>query len=471
MNASPSSKESVYQDGTDEHYSDPLLPNSCVSTSPYHHREAQLRYATLNQRRQECKPDEENARKIAKHCLPTLFVLNLYSAMLVFFKMLLNLESIFGLALTVGATVVAYYAVLYKEETRGGTGGYDWNGDIPTVLLSFAVITPISSSITMAFTRRENALRSLASFRSAVYNLYVAHASWDWGECNKGKGRRGCLENDEDMATVYGKDYKNAEGKKQIDFMQHSETTIRQLIQLSDALYQYLTLPTATRARHRVTSMGRTESKQILSCARSLFTLNVNGRMILISQLCEALKYRGLPGNEASRIRQWENFMTNAMEDLRMVKEYRTPQALRSFGRLFTMFLPAFYAPSYVQVARDTDSLAMGIAVGVVTSIALTALFECVRQLEDPFVSYVTLDAIDVREELVVLVYQELMIARGVMFPEAEKFELKGDEYTRGSVRIRRDIVDENRCDSRGSDAMVGSTTSVELDRTSRHKL
>ncbi len=104
-----------------------------------------------------------------------------------------------------------------------------------------------------------------------------------------------------------------------------------------------------------------------------------------------------------------------------MVKEYRTPQALRSFGRLFTMFLPAFYAPSYVQVARDTDSLAFGIAFGMVTSIALTALFECVRQLEDPFVSHVTLDAIDVREELVVLVYQELMIARGV--------ELKGDEY------------------------------------------
>jgi hypothetical protein len=193
--------------------------------------------------------------------------------------------------------------------------------------------------------------------------------------------------------------------------------------------------------------------------------------MVLISQLCEALKYRGLPGPEAARIRQWENFITNAMEDLRIVKKYRTPQALRSFGRLFTMFLPAFYAPSYVQVARDTDSLAMGIAVGVVTSIALTALFECVRQLEDPFVSHVTLDAIDVREELVVLVYQELMTAREVLFPEAEKFELNSDEYTRGSLHACRDKDEGDRCGSKGLDQQVASTVSDEMDRTSRHKL
>ncbi|KAL3796255.1 hypothetical protein HJC23_008575 [Cyclotella cryptica] len=470
MNTGPSSKESIYQDSSDEDYSDFLLPNTCISISPYHHHDAQLRFATLRQKKHELKAVEKRAREIAKHSVPTLFVVNLCSAALVFLKMLLNPESMLGLVLTVGATLIAYYAVLSKEEAQGTSMEYDWNGNIPTVLLSFAIITPISSSITMAFTRRENALRSLAAFRSAVYNLYVAHASWDWGQCHKGQGRKGCFENEEDMAAVYGKDYKNGEGKKKIDFMQHSETTLRQLIHLSDGLYQYLTLPTATLAKHRFTSWGRNKSKQILSCGRSLFTLNVNGRMTMISQLCEALKYRGLPGAEAARMRQWENFITTAMEELRIVKKYRTPQALRSFGRLFTMFLPAFYAPSYVQVARDTDSLAMGVAVGVVTSIALTALFECVRQLEDPFVSHVTLDAIDVREELVVLVYQELMTAREVLFPEAESFELNSDEFTRGSLHIRKDIEESNKCGRRGSDEHRESTVSDELDRTSRHK-
>jgi hypothetical protein len=96
------------------------------------------------------------------------------------------------------------------------------------------------------------------------------------------------------------------------------------------------------------------------------------------------------------------------------------------FGRLFSLFLPPFYATSYVQVAIDTGSLSLGIALGVMTSIALTGLFECVRQLEDPFVSHVTLDGIDVREELVVVAYKELMVARTMVFPMADDFELRG---------------------------------------------
>ena len=58
-------------------------------------------------------------------------------------------------------------------------------------------------------------------------------------------------------------------------------------------------------------------------------------------------------------------------------------QGLRSFGRLFSVCLPPFYAPYYVQLARDLNSLGVGIAFSVVTSIALTALFETVSQLEE----------------------------------------------------------------------------------------
>merc|ERR1719203_2225199 len=104
----------------------------------------------------------------------------------------------------------------------------------------------------------------------------------------------------------------------------------------------------------------------------------------MISQLCEALKYRGMPSNEASRIRQWENQATTAVEELRVVKEYRTLQVLRVFGRLCSLFLPPFYATTYVQVAIETNSLALGLALGIITSLALTCLFECVRQIEDP---------------------------------------------------------------------------------------
>jgi len=270
-----------------------------------------------------------------------------------------------GCALTVGATLIAYYFVPDNGDNP------EWNGDLPTTLLSFAVITPLGQSISMAFSRREMALQKLAMYRSAVYNLYVAHSSWDWSVSSKGKGRRGCVENEEDEMAVYGNNTSSStihnKQAKDIDWLNHSDTTLCHLIHMSDSLYKYLTLPTATRARHRATHKGRKEANEVLSAGREIFTLDVYGRMIMISQLSEALKYRGLPGNEASRIRQWEEKMTSAMENLRVVKEYRTLQALRVYERLFSLLLPPFYATSYVQVALNTGSLSLGIAMGVIT--------------------------------------------------------------------------------------------------------
>lgn len=272
------------------------------------------------------------------------------------------------------------------------------------------------------------------------------------------------MENNEDETAVYGASASTPKQEKYIDWLDHSDTTLCSLVHLCDTLYKYLTLPTATRARHRATPKGVREANEVLSTGREIFTV-AYGRMIMISQMSEALKFRGLPGNEASRIRQWENNITTAMEDLRVVKEYRTLQALRVFERLFSLFLPPFYATIYVQVALDTGSLPLGIALGVITSIALTGLFECVRQLEDPFVSHVTLDGIDVREELVVLAYQELLMARKMLFPKANTFILKRDCFARDSDD---DNVapgnQENKTED--SEAIKASTC---LDRRSRH--
>jgi hypothetical protein len=104
------------------------------------------------------------------------------------------------------------------------------------------------------------------------------------------------------------------------------------------------------------------------------------------------------------------------------VKMYRTPQAFRSFARIFTLFLPPFYAPNYAQVARDVNSLGVGIAFGIVTALALTALFESQQILEDPFTAYLALDGIDVREEFEVLQFAQLIRTRELVFPNAPRY-------------------------------------------------
>ena len=57
--------------------------------------------------------------------------------------MLISMESVVGCLLTVGATLLAYYSVP-KDDINGvgssssSSSVVDWNGSMPTVLLSFA---------------------------------------------------------------------------------------------------------------------------------------------------------------------------------------------------------------------------------------------------------------------------------------------------------------------------------------------
>jgi hypothetical protein len=94
----------------------------------------------------------------------------------------------------------------------------------------------------------------------------------------------------------------------------------------------------------------------------------------------------GLELPEAIRIRRWESMIARAIEELRLIKTYRTPNALQNFGRLFSMFLPPLFAPYFVQLIYETSSIGLGIGAAVLVSYTLTSLFECSKVLEDPFV-------------------------------------------------------------------------------------
>jgi hypothetical protein len=95
---------------------------------------------------------------------------------------------------------------------------------------------------------------------------------------------------------------------------------------------------------------------------------------------------------------------------------------LRSFSRLFSVCLPPFFAPYYAQMAIDVHSLGLAIAFAVVTSVALTSLFETINQMEDPFGSATCnlLDGINVHTELEATIESEILTLRKHYFPNAE---------------------------------------------------
>jgi hypothetical protein len=102
---------------------------------------------------------------------------------------------------------------------------------------------------------------------------------------------------------------------------------------------------------------------------------------------------------------------------------YRTPQGLRSFGRLFSMLLPPFYAPYYAQLAHDVNSLGIAITFAIFTALALTSLFETISQMEDPFDMSSILDGVDVQNDLVDEFKPLLMALRARYFPGCPPFQ------------------------------------------------
>ena len=98
---------------------------------------------------------------------------------------LITLDTILSMVLSIALT--CYWFFTRDNSTGWSGGGMDW------VLLGFAVVTPLSLAIGIAFRRRERALIDIARFRSFSYQIYLAHALWDWGKPpNNGRAATNC---------------------------------------------------------------------------------------------------------------------------------------------------------------------------------------------------------------------------------------------------------------------------------------
>jgi hypothetical protein len=272
-------------------------------------------------------------------------------------------------------------------------------------LLSFAVITPMSVSLRLSFRRREAALRCFAELRSTFIELHLAHLCWDWRKPpgSKPTGR----------------------AASSVNWLEHSDGVLRDILEITDLLTRYLTLPNANRSRHRLLPPCRRDAAQLLALSAK-FQDSIVHHMCYISDYCEILKQEGLPPNEASRIRQWERFIMEYVEELRMIKHYRTPQALRSFARLFSVLLPPLYAPYFADLARQVESLGFAIIFTIITSLALAGLFETIYQMEDPFEPVVArLDGVRVEEEFCYVYRKRFLIMREHYFKDAPPFSRK----------------------------------------------
>jgi len=112
------------------------------------------------------------------------------------------------------------------------------------IILGFAVVTPMTSTLAMAFRRREQALYEISRVRSFSFQIYLAHALWDWPEHG---GRAGCTN---------------------MNWLEHCDYVMAQLIGIGDELCRFLSLPTSSRSRHRMTRSGRREAARTVKVSK-----------------------------------------------------------------------------------------------------------------------------------------------------------------------------------------------------------
>lgn len=237
------------------------------------------------------------------------------------------------------------------------------------------------------------------SAKALFANILLANALWNWGDNGRQK-----LPGD------------------------HAKKTKKLLVSVLRDICTILLLPTLTRGRHRLTMHGRQVASRYEHIVENL-QLQIMTAFKRLHEQVEVMKEAGLPANEASRINQYHWLLQARLEKLQNIKVrhcdswnnllyagcwltlivlvalspkfYRTPQATRSFTRLFILVLPIFYGPYYVYLMRGDEyqstSFAFCLVLSTMTSLTMIGIFNVEIAMEDPFAGG-GMDGIRVRE-------------------------------------------------------------------------
>jgi len=285
-------------------------------------------------------------------------------------------------------------ASVYMWNTWWNQMSVNMNWTAVSLMLAF----PLQNAIREAYRRREAALHALVGFRAELLNVYLANASWDWPGAEAYEGRF----EDNVAKDCGGRGMK----KKPCNIplpAEHARRVKELIFRILDALQDVLFVPRSGHPRHEF-SCGIREKREIDASLKQ-------GRRACIKLLArlhsctEDLKAAGMPANEASRINQYNMFLTRSFEYLWSAKTYHTPIALRSLLRVVIQVLPFFYGPYWLYLAKGdrnmctTRSLMFACSFSVLISTLLIVMNNLQEQVENPFRSN-NRDTIRLKEEI-----------------------------------------------------------------------
>ena len=208
----------------------------------------------------------------------------------------------------------------------------DFTADMPTTLISFAIIFPVVFAINASYKRREQALGFFADVKGHSMALFYAHQDW-------------LSHREDDEHVVESRD---------------------RLLGLFDLLRDYL-------------SSDETDP------ANGLDT--VYGGVSDLSVFHEKLRSAGMPASEMSRMNQYLKNIATAFEKMRNIKLYRTPVTLRAFNQIFLNLFPILFAPYFAHLIdiKDPKTYIIGYGIGILYSVVFVSLDNIQDDLENPY--------------------------------------------------------------------------------------
>ena len=210
--------------------------------------------------------------------------------------------------------------------------------DVPTDLIGIAIVFPIVFSIHAAYNRREKALEHYSIFKASALSIRLAHLHWA-NENSKENHKNKKLVPEEHINRL-DDIYKN----------------------LFNNIYEYLhsKSPKTETYNHIIKILGD------------------------ISLSIEKLRPFVI---DPENVRSNENLrlMAVELENIINIKNYRTPNSLRAYTKVFLNIFPIIFGPFFAHIAILKDSIAFGLVIAIVYSLVLTILDNIQEDLEDPF--------------------------------------------------------------------------------------
>ena len=201
--------------------------------------------------------------------------------------------------------------------------------DFNLSMISVAMVFPIVFAINSAFQRREEALKALAGIKGLLVAIFLAVKHW------------------------------RENGKKaENEYLQAIEAKTNAIVV---AVGKYL-----IRLDHDVAEFGVYHA---------------------ISQLSEQLQdmRKVVPGSDIARLNEYVSLILVHFEELKIIREYRTPITLRTYSKFFIYSFPVIFAPFFAASINVFSFAFITYFVPAMYSFILISLINIQEHMEDPF--------------------------------------------------------------------------------------